>query len=95
MESNVEKKVVFKERWGRRSYLVDLIGLNYGNDRPPHVETHEEIAPGTEKLLGERIVSGKAVMYQVIGITNNFARGNNKSAHITVFFGDRSEHHKY
>jgi hypothetical protein len=80
-------QITFGERM-RKSYRVSLPeNMKYKNDRPPHVETADDIKVGTEFQLGERRMTKARgnfiVMYDVIGVKNG-----SHPAHITVYFGN-------
>jgi len=83
--------VTFHHRQGK-SWSVQLHGKSFkeAGHGGPHVETQEEGLAGKTYKLGDRQVLGKAVMYLVEGVKNG-----THPAHITVFFGDPSEHAKY
>ena len=83
--------VTFNHRQGK-SWAVTLQGKSFkeAGHGGPHVETEEEGLAGKTFQLGERQILGKAVMYLVKGVKNH-----SHPAHITVFFGDPSEHSKY
>lgn len=71
----------------RKSYRVTLSdGMSYKNDRDPHIETNQEIAPGSSFPLGIRRVmkmrNNYVVMYDVDGVQNG-----SHPAHVTVYFG--------
>ncbi len=83
--------VTFNRRQGK-SWSVDLHGKPFkeAGHGGPHVETHEEGLAGKTFRLGARQVHGQAVMYLVEGVMNG-----SHQAHITVFYGNASEHSKY
>jgi hypothetical protein len=78
----IAPKVKFGARM-RRSYKVEIQGILYKNDRPPHVETVEEIAPDTIFMLSKigHMVTHKdgkhIVMFNLEGL----------HAHLTVYVG--------
>lgn len=76
-------QVVFKERWGPKSWLVDFDGP-YENTRPPHVEVQGFVpTPGSAHALSNlHVINRKALAWDVAGVTNN-----GRPAHFTVYYG--------
>ena len=83
--------VTFIKRTGK-SWSVELNGKIFkeSGHGGPHVETAEEGLTGKSFTLGARQIKGQAVMYLVNGV-----RSGSHPAHITVFYGDPTEHSKY
>jgi hypothetical protein len=84
--SSDDKTVTFLNRM-RKSYKVTLSpNIKFLNARGSHVETDMEQLTGQTFKLGQRseshIRGQTAVMYEVIGVTNN-----RRPAHLTVYFG--------
>jgi hypothetical protein len=79
----------------RRSYKVQLSdGINFKNDRDPHVQTPEENLTGKTFILGtrreKRIGSNIAIMYDIVGVSDG-----KYPAHITTYFGSPDESKNY
>lgn len=75
--------VTFTEPWGERSWHVTHTCPLYENGRPPHVEVigNADIRPGLVYELTNCHVHRKAIMWDVVGCTNDGA-----AAHFTVGF---------
>jgi len=79
----------------KKSYRVELsTDIKFNNSRGGHVETDMDNLMGKTFFLGQRMEkcfgNNKAVMYQVIGVTNN-----GSPAHLTVYFGPNGKAKKY
>mgnify|MGYP006969390243 CR=1 FL=1 len=75
--------VTFDRVWGERSWLVSHTCKNYTNSRPPHVEVigDKSVAQGDKHQLFNCRVMGRAIVWDVVGRTNN-----GKQAHFTVAY---------
>jgi len=81
--TTTSRTIIFLERWGRKSWRVAYDGP-YENDRDKHVEC-VGFSPhaGMQCVLSNLHCDGKAVMWDVEGVTNG-----SHGAHFTVYFGN-------
>ncbi len=88
-----ERYIRFIKLWGKKAWSVEYEGP-YSNKRPPHVEV-VGFSPRRGqvcRLQNLRAISGRALAWQVEGVTND-----GSPAHFTVYYGEdiRGEFQKH